>query len=122
MKELIITGLVHDVAGAIILVRAIAFANDKIINAQAGTYYGGNNALLRALCEQRYDARWGLALIVIGFLWQIAAQLISSAAYIFEISLISLVAGPISYFAYRANLVTRKTEQLINRPNLESKE
>lgn len=122
MKDLIVVGLIHDVAGAMILVRAIAFARDKIINAQAGTYWGGNNALLRALCEQRYDARWGLALIVTGFLWQIVAQILSSAGYLFEISLISLVASPIAYLAFREKSVARKTAQLINRRNLESRE
>lgn len=122
MKDLIVVGLIHDVAGAMILVRAIAFARDKIINAQAGTYWGGNNALLRALCEQRYDARWGLALIVTGFLWQIVAQILSSTAYLLEISLISLVASPIAYLAFREKSVARKTAQLINRRNLESRE
>lgn len=68
-------GLVYDVVGAFLLARAFAFGRDKILAAQSLSVVGSNPALFAALAEQRLDARFGIGILIAGFLFQLLAAL-----------------------------------------------
>jgi len=71
-----VAGLIYDIAGAWLIVEAIIRTRDEQIARQAhpgGQFSGGNLKLFAALEEQRHDARFGLALLIAGFLLQLVA-------------------------------------------------
>lgn len=71
-------GLMYDIAGAWLIVEAIIRTRDEQIARQAhpgGQFSGGNLKLFAALDEQRHDARFGLSLLIVGFLLQLVAAL-----------------------------------------------
>lgn len=61
------SGLLWDLAGAWYLAKAFIFSKDDAIRAQSGTYYDLSVPVLRALCEQRLEAKFGVIHLFIGF-------------------------------------------------------
>ena len=55
--------------------RALCFSRTVDLYKESGTYYGGNISLFSAFLMQRYDARWGLFIIILGFLFQIVGNI-----------------------------------------------
>jgi hypothetical protein len=49
--------------------------DDDAIKRRSGSYYGSSPPAVRGLCEQRIEARAGLAQILIGFALQLLASL-----------------------------------------------
>ena len=68
---LIIIGLIYDMAGVWALARAFAFGRLWDLQWQSLTLVGANLGTFRALILQRFDARCGLILILLGFALQI---------------------------------------------------
>lgn len=64
-------GLIYDIFGVIILGYALAFTSVKRLIDQAGTRWSSNRVAFDALVNQRTDARFGVLLLVVGFLMQI---------------------------------------------------
>lgn len=75
MNVLNVAGIMYDILGATLLAKAIAFTSDKLLAAQAGSYTGWNPVLLAALDEQRLDAKYGLGILIAGFLLQLLAAI-----------------------------------------------
>ncbi|MFZ5931016.1 MAG: hypothetical protein ACOY15_07345 [Pseudomonadota bacterium] len=67
--------LLCQLSGAVILGWALAFTPDDIIKARAGTYWNMNPHFLNALIEQRYDALYGVIMLVIGYGLQLVENL-----------------------------------------------
>ena len=63
-------GLIFDIIGVLILARALALPSDEQLLMLSGTYLNGNRGLFVAFVEQRHDARFGLAIVVLGFVLQ----------------------------------------------------
>ncbi len=74
-KCFIIIGLVYDAVGVWTLARAFAFGSLWNLHWQSLTVATGNVGTFEALILQRFDARWGLTLIVLGFGLQIVGVL-----------------------------------------------
>lgn len=72
---LAVVGIVYDIAGAGLLAWALALTRDEILIAQARTQWDRNEAVLATLMEQRHDARFGVALLTLGFALQLLAAL-----------------------------------------------
>ena len=70
-----VAGVAYDIVGAILLAQAIVFSREKLVAAQSGTYVGGNPAVFAALDEQQHDGRFGLGLLVLGFVFQFLGSL-----------------------------------------------
>ncbi len=68
---LIIIGLIYDMVGVWALARAFAFGHLWDLQWESLTLAGGNLGTFRALILQRFDARCGLILILLGFALQI---------------------------------------------------
>ncbi|MGK2228737.1 MAG: hypothetical protein ACI9GK_002576 [Devosia sp.] len=79
-------GLVWGIAGTWFLGRAFSLSDD-VIRRQAGTYFDLSPPALRALCEQRIDARVGLSCLGVGFLLQAFSAFGIQAAVGFSIFL-----------------------------------
>ena len=92
-----VAGLIYDIAGAWLIVEAIIRTRDEQIARQAhpgGQFSGGNLKLFAALEEQRHDARFGLALLIAGFLLQLVAAFdykVGLSPFYVTISIVPLV-------------------------------
>jgi len=69
--------LLYQLFGALILGWALALTPDNEIKARAGTYWNMNPHFLNALIEQRYDAFFGVIMLVIGYGLQLFENLFS---------------------------------------------
>ena len=63
-------GLLYDGAGVIALGFAFFLKSIKAMTVESGSYWGGNNALLGSLIQQRTDGVAGTLLLIVGFLLQ----------------------------------------------------
>lgn len=103
-----VAGLLYDIAGAWLIVEAIIRTRDEQIARQAhpgGQFHGGNLKLFAALDEQRHDARFGLGLLIAGFLLQLVAALdfhLSVTWFSLPISILPLV-GVMLWWKFRAS-------------------
>lgn len=72
---LAISGIVYDIAGAILLVEAIALTRNEVLvrQSQQRQFSGGNLELFEAFDRQRHDAWFGLGLLIAGFVLQLVA-------------------------------------------------
>ncbi len=68
-------GAIWDLVGAFYLAKALIFNPDQSMRRQAGAYWDISIPLLRSLCEQRIDARFGIAMLMIGFLLQLLGSM-----------------------------------------------
>src|SRR5258705_12425181 len=74
VQSLSLAGVLYDIAGAMILSRAFIWSRVAALVKQTQSMWTGNPNLLRALCEQATDAKWGASLLVAGFLMQAATS------------------------------------------------
>lgn len=68
------SGAVWALSGGVFLSRGLIM-NDAAIKQRSGSYYGSSPPAVKGLCEQRIEARVGLAQILIGFVLQLLASL-----------------------------------------------
>ena len=68
-------GLLYDGVGVIALGFAFFLKSVKAMMVESGTYWGGNNALLESLIQQRTDGVVGTSLLVVGFFLQFLGSL-----------------------------------------------
>lgn len=116
-------GVLFDIVGAVMLGGALSFAGDNLLKVQAGTYFGFNSAALNALAEQRIDARFGLAVLVGGFVLQFAGTICTtSPTWISWLLGPALVVTVIAYFASRDHLVRTDFERLRSELRAEKEE
>ncbi len=105
-------GLLYDIVGAILVTRAVAFTADKILAAQAGTYWDGNIALFAALEEQRHDGRFGLVFLLSGFILQFLGALgINSPVWIEYAIAGGIPVGLVAYALLRGRLQATRKER-----------
>lgn len=99
-------GLGFDVAGVVVLGRALFLSSVRDIAAQAGTYYNANPHLREELCKQRVDARFGVPLLFFGFLIQFLGSYDNLHRTIWNwIAFVALIIALIVYFLFRRALV-----------------
>src|SRR5688500_467594 len=92
-------GILFDLVGAAMIARAIAFTRDRMVRAQAVPHFDLSPPLLRGLIEMRYDARWGLAYLALGFLLQLFSSVGVSADHSAAWLLVAVgVAGVLIYW------------------------
>lgn len=112
VKGLIVLGLVYDMVGVSILARAFAATPRRQMMIMGTTFAGGNQSVFDILLLQRWDAQFGLAVILIGFLFQIAgvlgAPITTKLAWFLWIALIPACAA---YEEYRTYLQTTAAYQ-----------
>jgi hypothetical protein len=105
---LTVAGLIYDIGGAALLARALFFSSIGELRTQATVRITGMPGLQRALCEQRVDARFGLVLLIVGFLLQLVGSLIStSAAAVLTVLLLIFAVVVVGYWGLRTKLVER---------------
>jgi hypothetical protein len=63
-------GLIYDGVGVVILGFAFFTKSVKAMTVESGTYYGGNDALLKSLIQSRTDGMVGTLVLFLGFLFQ----------------------------------------------------
>ena len=59
-------GIAWDISGGIALSKGLIM-DDETLRRRAGSYWGSSPPAIRGLCEQRIDARFGLAQLLLGF-------------------------------------------------------
>lgn len=107
-----IAGVIYDIAGAILLAEALVRTRDEVLVSQSQTLPGGNLGLFAALEEQRHDARFGLALLITGFV----LQLIAAIGYTLPVNwlsgslLVAVLVGALLWWRLwaRRSAITRK--------------
>ena len=98
---LAVAGLLWDMAGAFFLAKALIFVRDFDLRRRSGTYFDLSIPLLRSLCEQRRDARYGLSLLAAGFSLQLgSAAGVRVSASVCAAALLPL---PVIWHHYRYN-------------------
>jgi hypothetical protein len=108
------TGLVYDIAGAILLGWAVVSSTKSKMAALASTAWGYNKHLIPAIVEQRNDGIVGLVLLVVGFglqsrsLWENP----EGNVFLFGIGILAVVLG--GYFLVRRRLVVRGTNAVVD--------
>jgi hypothetical protein len=64
-------GAIYDIAGAYLLSKALFAVKPIGLIMQASSGWGGfSTPLLRMFCEQKVDSRFGLGLLILGFILQ----------------------------------------------------
>ena len=81
-------GIWFNILGALLLAKAYAAAPDRALAFQARSYFDIAPPVLKALCEQRIDAKSGLLFLFCGFF----AELLSSLGVAIDVTL-ALVFG-----------------------------
>lgn len=67
---LAVAGALWDIVGALILARGYLWATDEVIRRETASAYGVNPVAARSAAEERMNQRYGLALIICGFVMQ----------------------------------------------------
>jgi drug/metabolite transporter (DMT)-like permease len=104
-----LTGVIFDIAGAIILSRSFIWARPRDIGNQAiGLSWVGNTGLLKALAEQKIDARWGAGLLVAGFILQAASSAGLKLQHPWEVAPGALLVVAVIVYMLRRDHFVRK--------------
>jgi hypothetical protein len=110
-----LAGALYDIAGAIPLVRALIFVKARELYRQAISPYGGfSGVLLKMFAEQKADASFGLASLLVGFSLQALAgwgfrptlEMAGVCWLIFALVAIFLT-GVVAYLRFRKSLTRR---------------
>lgn len=96
-------GLAYDVFGIVILGYAFFSKSVEAMMVESGSYYGGNDALLRSLIESRTDGAAGTLLLVAGFIFQFLGSLGSASEVTGKALLIVLAFTIALYFVFLRN-------------------
>lgn len=108
------TGLVYDIAGAVLLGWAVVSSTKSKMASLASTAWGYNKHLIPAIVEQRNDGIVGLALLVIGFILQSGSLWESpgEGVLLVRLAILAIVLG--IYFLVRKRLVERGTKGVVD--------
>src|SRR3989344_5390839 len=90
-------GLLYDGVGVIALGFAFFLKSVRAMMIESGTYWGGNNALLESLIQQRTDGVVGTSLLVVGFFLQFLGSL---GVHCESVGKVLVVALALVAFAY----------------------
>jgi len=94
-------GLLYDGAGVVALGFAFFLKSTKAMMVESGTYWGGNDALLESLIQQRTDGVAGTILLFVGFLLQWSSSLGMHSDQSGKILFIILIVVSLTYvFSY----------------------
>ena len=108
-----VAGLIYDIAGAILLGRAVVFNTKEKIFQQVSTSWDYNKQKIPVVVEGRIDAVVGLTLLVTGFLLQGASAFWSGWWWVLPIALVLLGAVLMVYRLVLPKLVKRGTESVV---------
>jgi hypothetical protein len=102
-------GAIYDIAGAYLLSKALFAVKPTELIMQASSGYGGfSTPLLRMFCEQKVDSRFGLVLLIGGFILQALSsagmKLIGSIA----LALLLPAIGVVVWYKLRGASMVRK--------------
>src|SRR5258706_3592433 len=108
-----VVGPVYDGVGVCMLGLPSLLTSTKEIGLESGTYWDGNNALLRRLVLNKLDTTAGSFMLIVGFVLQLLATLKVSLNPTIAVMLwIALAVLPLAYFyAWRTRLLTRYMKQ-----------
>lgn len=94
-----------DIAGALLLARALVFVRTKSLMEQSTSGWGGvSPALVKMFSEQQVDAASGLTCLLVGFSLQCAVGLLglqSTSRALFSVGFVVLLIAGAIYFAVR---------------------
>ena len=105
-----VLGAAFDVAGAVLLARALVFVKSKSLMRQSTSGYGGVSApLIKMFSDQWIDASFGLSLLLVGFSLQGAAGYgyKSTSVGLFGAGLAILIVVVVTYFIMRRAAIER---------------
>ena len=97
-----LVGAVYGLVGSAYLAKGLAFAGDKSVYNQAKVPFDFNPTLLRDLCEQRFDTRLGLVLLIAAMAWQVVGYLILPEIPVWAIAMLLIPMVFLSIRRYRA--------------------
>jgi hypothetical protein len=104
-------GALYDIAGALALGRGFLAISSAEMMGQASTGWGMNPQQLKVYAEQKYDARFGTALLAIGFLLQALSSLGErDGSGEAVLTLIPLIPVAVAYFYFRYSTTKRFAE------------
>lgn len=102
-------GALYDIAGAVLLARALVFVRARLLMRQSISGWGGVSlTLIKMFSEQQVDATSGLLFLVVGFTLQaiVGFGLQNTSYGTFAAGLVILLSAIITYFLIRPS-VTR---------------
>lgn len=94
-------GSVYDVAGAMILIRALFWAQPVELFRQAVQTWDADSELLRSQCTQKVDALWGSSILILGFSFQALSALgVAIEGWLASALLLILAALGVAYHVW----------------------
>ena len=93
-------GLLYDGVGVIALGFAFFLKSIRVMMIESGTYWGGNNALLESLIQQRTDGVVGTSLLVTGFFLQFLGSLGLRCESVGKTLAVALVVVTLGYILF----------------------
>ena len=75
LLHIAVIGLTYDVVGVLILGHAFFGKSLEAILIESGTYWGGNDALMKSLIETKVDGIAGTTMLLVGFFLQLISYL-----------------------------------------------
>lgn len=100
------SGTVWDIAGAILLARGYLWATDEGIRREKASAWGMNPGAARAAAEERRNQRFGLSLIIVGFLLQAISNCGVTTSQTGAIAMVILLAPVLWIYATTFQYVT----------------
>ncbi len=104
-------GLVFDGVGVVILGFAFFTRSVKAMAVESGTFYDGNDALIKSLIESRTDGIAGTLVLLLGFVLQLLSAIGVECVVAAKVLLVSLVGLMLIYcFLIRSRLVNKQLQ------------
>jgi hypothetical protein len=115
VNSLAVLGLVLDIVGAIVVVRAIILNPDRRIAKTTGAWWQCNPFLTASLIEQKVESTAGLLVLIVGFVLQLLAAFNLNPPVPVPLVLGFLVACCLGAFWWkRKEIVIRKTVKAVH--------
>jgi hypothetical protein len=115
-QYLAVLGLVYDIAGALMLSRALIWSRPEDLAKQQDVRWFGNSALLRELCKQTTDSQWGAFFLAFGFAIQAMSALgIKTHAIIIGLLGLAFIGLLLLYACRRDSLVRARYMAAVER-------
>lgn len=100
------SGVLTDIAGALILSRSFILSKPEELASQQEARWVGNPNFLKALSEQTVDAHWGGSMLAVGFALQFLSNIgVATSVTGFCVVLVLLLASVAIYLVRRSNNV-----------------
>lgn len=96
-------GLAYDGFGVVILGFAFFSKSMESMMTESGTYWGGNNVLLKSLIQSKVDGVTGTTLLVVGFILQWFGSINVGSEVVGQYLLGFLIATLLIYIIYLRN-------------------